>query len=166
MKDLFDKIDRDGFICRDDPVNELAEKEMIRSHDLSLRISAARPTDPHYKELLEELLQDKVDDSVAIVSPFYCDFGARLKLGKNIIINKGATIFISVNHDLADRHNRILFKKVTVRKNAWIAAGAIICPGVTIGENSVVAAGAVVTKDVADDTVVGGNPAKIIKRVK
>ena len=185
MKDLFDKIDRDGFICRDDPVNELAEKEMIRSHDLSLRISAARPTDPHYKALLEELLQDKVDDSVAIVSPFYCDFGARLKLGKNIIINKGATIFsagiveigdgvligpdvkiISVNHDLADRHNRILFKKVTVRKNAWIAAGAIICPGVTIGENSVVAAGAVVTKDVADDTVVGGNNKKIIKRVK
>lgn len=42
---------------------------------------------------------------------------------------------------------------------------AIICPGVTIGENSVVAAGAVVTKDVPDNTIVGGNPAKIIKQI-
>ena len=55
---------------------------------------------------------------------------------------------------------------MTIKRNAWIAAGAIICPGVTIGENSVVAAGAVVTKDVADNTVVGGNPAKIIKHIE
>ncbi|MCR5461705.1 MAG: hypothetical protein K6E87_01425 [bacterium] len=67
---------------------------------------------------------------------------------------------ISVNHDLADRHNKIIFKKVTIKKNAWICAGAIICPGVTIGENSVV-----VTKDVLDNTLVGGNPAKFIKNV-
>lgn len=185
MNKLFEKIDRDGYIIQDDQTYMIAEKEMIRSHDLSLRISSMRPTDPGYKDFLEDLLQDKVDDSVSIVSPFYCDFGSRLKLGRNIIINKGATVFsagiveieddvligpdvkiISVNHDLADRHNKIIFKKVTIKRNAWIAAGAIICPGVTIGENSVVAAGAVVTKDVADNTVVGGNPAKIIKHIE
>jgi acetyltransferase-like isoleucine patch superfamily enzyme len=43
--------------------------------------------------------------------------------------------------------------------------GAIICPGVTIGKNAVVAAGAVVTKDVPDNVVVGGNPARIIKKI-
>ena len=185
MNDFFKKIDKDGFIFRDDPTHMYAEKEMIRSHDLSLKISSHRPTDENYKQLLEELLQDIIDDSVAIVSPFYCDFGSRLKLGKNITINKGATIFsaglveieddvligpdvkiISVNHDLVDRHNKIYFKKVTIKKNAWICAGAIICPGVTIGENSVVAAGAVVTKDVASNTVVGGNPARFIKNVE
>ena len=184
MREFYEKIDRDGYIYKNDLLDINAEKEMIRCHDLSLKISSLRPTDSNYKNLLEELLQDKVDETVAIVSPFYCDFGSRLKLGKNIIINKGATIFsaglvvieddvligpdvkiISVNHDLADRHNKILFKKVIIKKNAWICAGAIICPGVTIGENSVVAAGAVVTKDVESNTVVGGNPAKFIKKI-
>ena len=55
------------------------------------------------------------------------------------------------------------FKKVMIKKNAWICLGAIICPGVTIGENSVVSAGAVITKDVPDNALVGGNPAKVIK---
>ena len=185
MNRFFEKIKKDGFIYRNDPIHPIVEEEMIRSHDLSLKISSNRPTDSNYKELLEELFQTKIDDSISIVSPFYCDFCLGLKLGKNIIINKGTTIFsagiveieddvligpdvkiISVNHDLADRHNKIIFKKVTIKKNAWIGAGAIICPGVTIGENSVVGAGAVVTKDVLNNTVVGGNPAKFIKNIE
>ena len=44
--------------------------------------------------------------------------------------------------------------------------GVVICPGVTIGKNSIVAAGAVVTKDVMDNTLVGGNPAKFIKKLE
>jgi len=55
---------------------------------------------------------------------------------------------------------------VHIGRNAWIGVGAIILPGVTIGENAVVAAGAVVTKDVAPNTIVGGNPAKLIKTIK
>ena len=101
---MIEKIDRDGFIYTNDFDIEYAEKEMIRSHDLSLKISSLRPTDPNYKELLEELLQDKIDDMVSIVSPFYCDFGSRLKLGKNITINKGTTIFsagiVEINDDV------------------------------------------------------------------
>ncbi len=66
---------------------------------------------------------------------------------------------------LHDRHNLLHFAKVTIKENAWICIGAIICPGVTIGKNAIVAAGAVVTKDVPDNVVVGGNPAKIIKKL-
>jgi acetyltransferase-like isoleucine patch superfamily enzyme len=56
--------------------------------------------------------------------------------------------------------------KIVIKKNAWIGAGATILPGVTIGENAIVAAGAVVTKDVFDNTIVGGVPAKLIKKIK
>ena len=57
------------------------------------------------------------------------------------------------------------FAKVTIRNNACVGIGAIILPGVTSGRNAVVAAGAVVTKDVPDNAVVAGNPAKLIKMI-
>lgn len=131
---------------------------------------------------MEELFDRAIADSVAIVSPFYCDCGCRLTLGKSIIINKGATILsagrvdigdnvliapdvkiATVNHDLRDRMNLYHFGKVTIQENAWLCIGAIVCPGVTIGKNAVVAAGAVVTTDVPDNAMVAGNPARIIK---
>lgn len=56
-------------------------------------------------------------------------------------------------------------KSVTIQRNVWIGANAIILPGVTVGENSVIAAGAVVTKDVPPNTVVGGTPAMVIKEI-
>ena len=132
---MFDTIDATGTGRKSDPRMRNVEAEMIRSHELCLKISARKPTDPDYKGLLEELFQCALDDSVVVVSPFYCDCGCRMTFGKN----------------------------VTIKENAWICIGAIICPGVTIGRNAVVAAGAVVTKDVPDNAVVGGNPAKIIK---
>lgn len=184
MNAFFEIVDRDGTARDDEPYFKEGLAEIVRSHDLSLKISAKRPTDPDYRDLLCELFQTQIDPSVSIVSPFYCDNGCRVKLGKNITINKGATLLspgiidiedgvligpdvriATVNHDLYDRHHKYYFKKVIIKKNAWICIGAIICPGVTIGENSVVAAGAVVTKDVPDNVVVGGNPAKIIKKL-
>ena len=181
---MFEVIDATGSGYHSDPRMREIEGEMIRSHELCLKISAKKPTDPDYKGLLEELFQHEIDDSVAIVSPFYCDCGCRMTIGKNVTINKGATILspgkvviednvligpevkiVTVDHDLHDRHNLFHFGQVTIKENAWICIGAIICPGVTIGRNAVVAAGAVVTKDVPDNVVVGGNPARIIKKI-
>ena len=181
---MFDIIDATGAGDKRDPRMRDVEAEMIRSHELCLKISSRKPTDPDYKSLLEELFQREIDNSVAIVSPFYCDCGCRITIGKNVTINKGATIIspgkvviednvligpevkiATVDHDLYDRHNLFHFGMVTIKENAWICIGAIICPGVTIGRNAVVAAGAVVTKDVPDNVVVGGNPARIIKNI-
>ena len=181
---MFEIIDATGSGDKQDPRMRDIEAEMIRSHALCLKISSKKPTDPDYKSLLEELFQCEIDDSTAIVSPFYCDCGCRMTIGKNVIINKGATILspgkveiednvligpevkiATVDHDFYDRHNLLHFGKVTIKENAWIGIGAIICPGVTIGKNAVVAAGAVVTKDVPDNVVVGGSPARFIKEL-
>jgi len=90
--------------------------------------------------------------------------------GKNkIILEDNVRIapnvkFHASGHDIEDPTlNRHIGGEVRVKKGAWIGAAAIILPGITIGEKAIVAAGAVVTKDVADFTIVGGNPAQIIK---
>ena len=147
---MFDTIDATGTGRKSDPRMRNVEAEMIRSHELCLKISARKPTDPDYKGLLEELFQCALDDSVVVVSPFYCDCGCRMTFGKNVTINKGATILSP--------------GRVVIEDNVLIGPEVkIVTVDHTIGRNAVVAAGAVVTKDVPDNAVVGGNPAKIIK---
>ena len=77
-------------------------------------------------------------------------------------------IIVSTNHNIDGGlyYNNVISYNVTIGNNVWIASGAIILPGVNIGDNSVVAAGAVVTRDVPDNVVVAGVPAKIIKKIR
>lgn len=67
-------------------------------------------------------------------------------------------------HDISSRILELTHRPIVIEQSAWVAAWSIILPGVTIGEGAVVAAGAVVTKDVEPWAVVGGNPAKFIKK--
>lgn len=71
---------------------------------------------------------------------------------------------ITNNHDFYDR-SILTVQDTYIKKNAWIGANSIILPGVTISENAVVGAGSVVTKDVEANTVVAGNPAKVIRQL-
>jgi acetyltransferase-like isoleucine patch superfamily enzyme len=72
---------------------------------------------------------------------------------------------ISANHDFKQRENHIKDKPVIIEENVWIGANAVILPGVKIGKNSIVGAGSIVTKDVEENVIVAGNPARIIKRL-
>ena len=160
-----------------------ASDEMIRARRLCQLANETPINDPKYIEYLEELFDRKLD-GIRILTPFICDFGNRVKFGKNVFINHSAILSASggiefedgvsvapgvriatINHDFNNRHTIYTYGKVAIKKNAWIGMNATICPGVTIGENAVIAAGAVVTKDVPDNAVVGGCPAKIIKEL-
>ena len=136
-------------------------------------------------ELFSELTGKKVDESFRIFPPFYTDFGKNITMGKNVFINAdckfqdqgGITIddgalighgvvLATLNHDLApEKRQQLHPAPIHIGKNAWIGANAVICPGVTIGDNAVVAGGAVVISDVPSDTVVGGVPAVVLKRI-
>ena len=88
---------------------------------------------------------------------------AEVCIGNNVVISQGAYL-CTASHDISSPVMKLVTKKIQVEDYAWISARATILPGVTIGEGAVVAAGAVVVKDVEPWTVVGGNPAKFIKK--
>ena len=178
---VYDLMDNGGPTYVTEPYFKEAVDEMMRARTLCAKANACMPDDPTYVTYLEELFGRKLD-GVRILTPFICDFGNRVKLGKNVFINHSAILSASggiefedgamsapglriatINHDLNERHTKYTYGKVLIKKNAWLGMNVTICPGVTIGEYAVVAAGAVVTKDVPDFAVVGGVPAKVIK---
>ena len=90
-------------------------------------------------------------------------------IGNHVNLAQGITV-TALNHNFKDKTKRIdeqgiSTNPVVIGDDVWIGANAVILPGVTIGKHCVVAAGAVVTKDVPDNTIVGGVPAKVIKGI-
>ncbi|WP_108651865.1 sugar O-acetyltransferase [Dongshaea marina] len=142
--------------------------------------------DTERRELCEQLFGHFGKGSI-VCSPFTCELGQFIEIGEKCYINFNVTILdlhrvsiedhvmiapnvhiYTATHSL-DHSKRldweVIAKPVTLKRHAWIGGGAVICPGVTIGERSVVGAGAVVTRDVPDDCVVAGNPARVIRKL-
>lgn len=138
------------------------------------------------RNILSQIFGRELDESTVIFPPFFTNFGKFTKIGKHVFINHSCSFLdlggisiedqvligpqvklVTENHPLnPEERKSLITKPILIKKNGWIGAGAIILPGVTIGENSVVAAGAVVSKDVPNNIVVGGIPAKTIKNLE
>jgi acetyltransferase-like isoleucine patch superfamily enzyme len=136
-------------------------------------------------EIFSELTGNKIDSSFMCFPPFYTDFGKNITIGNNVFFNTGCSFqdrggirigngsmlgmnvtIATLNHGLSIETRNITYPSpVIIGDNVWIGSNATILPGVTIGNNSVVAAGAVVTKDVPENTVVAGVPAKVVKEI-
>jgi acetyltransferase-like isoleucine patch superfamily enzyme len=138
------------------------------------------------RALFSELIGKKVDESFLLIPPFYTAGGNEIRVGRNVFVNQNCTFYDLGGLDIADdvmigpnvsiittghplepsqRRATTIGKPIVIERNVWIAAGATIVGGVTVGENSVVAAGSVVTKDVPLNTLVGGNPARVIRSI-
>ena len=142
-------------------------------------------TDTEIPALMSELIGKQVGEGFRMFPPFYADFGKNIHIGKNVFINSGChfqdqggiyigddvlighnVVLATINHDLDPKQKRKNhYSPIRICSNVWIGSNATLLPGVTIGEWAVIAAGAVVTKDVEPYTIVGGVPAKIIKRI-
>ncbi len=95
--------------------------------------------------------------------------GNRVLIGPDVKIYAGGhSIIPSERLKVEDGKMKLISmpKSVKIEDDVWIGGNATIVPGVTIGEEAVVAAGSVVTKDVPPKTLVGGNPAKVIKEIE
>ena len=89
-------------------------------------------------------------------------------IGHNVMIAPNVQIYTATHPLEAKARNsgKEFAKPISIGNDVWIGGGAIICPGVTIGNRVVIAAGAVVTKNIPDDVLVGGNPAKVLKEIE
>jgi acetyltransferase-like isoleucine patch superfamily enzyme len=138
------------------------------------------------RAVFSDLIGHKVDESFSLIPPFYTTGGESIRVGRNVFINQNCTMYDLGGIDIADdvmigpnvsiitsghpiepsqRRAFVIAKPIVIERNVWIAAGATIIGGVTVGENSVVAAGSVVTRDVPPGTLVGGNPARVIRSI-
>lgn len=161
-------------------------KEVEETRKLVGELNTGYHTMDETRLQLARIWGQDVDSTVRMFPPFYTAFGKLTKVGKDVFINFGCTFLDQGGITIEDgvfigpgvkvtteahpenpelRHN-LLVEPIVIRRNAWIGAGAIILPGVTIGQNAIVGAGAIVTKDVPDNMVVAGAPARIMRKIE
>lgn len=179
--------DRTTIIPRRTPESAAMSANVKRAMAITAAINRLTYNDADdVRALFSELIGKKVDDSFLLIPPFFTTGGLDISVGRHVFVNQNCTFYDLGGLDIADdvmigpnvsiitsghpiepsrRRDFVVAKPIAIEKNVWIAAGATIIGGVTVGENSVVAAGSVVTRDVPPNTLVGGNPAKVIRSI-
>lgn len=137
--------------------------------------------------LLKELFGD-IGEGTQLNSPFACDYGSNIRIGRNGLVNYNC-VFLDCNlitigdsaqnapgvqiytahHPLDPEQRRSgleLASPVAIGNNVWLGGGAIVCPGVTIGDDSVIGAGSVVTHDIPASVLAVGNPCRVVKSLR
>lgn len=105
----------------------------------------------------------EMDDNAWIGPKVDCYNAAQIKIGKNATVSQGAFL-CTATHNIYSKAHELITIPIIIEDQAWVAANAFIGPGITIGQGAVVGATASVYKDVEPWAVVGGNPAKFIKK--
>ena len=173
-----------SYDIRDPKYVEEAHSEFARCRHLCHKINATDPDEVEsIRKLVEDLFEGRLDQSSFLTPPFQIDSAKSMFIGKNVFSNHGLTVMsvgtvtiedgvmlgpevalLTVNHE--PKNIRVIkTKEIVIKRNAWIGARVCILPGVTIGENAIVGTGSIVTKDVPDNSIVVGNPARVIKQI-
>lgn len=158
--------------------------EINRARHINFLINQTDPNDQEkIKQLESELLTNGLPKDSFLTPPFQVDCANRLFLGNNVFANHGLTVMslgtitiddgvmmgpevalLTVNHE--PKNIRVVKTgEIHLKKNAWLGARVTVLPGVTIGENAIVGSGAIVTKDIPDNTIAVGNPARVIRHL-
>lgn len=177
---------RAGELIRlDDPDYHLVQEQIDWAFTKTAELNKLSFDRKLIRAKIGELLGIEIYESTVICIPFYTDWGKYITIGKDVFINMGCTFMdrggitiedkvligpkvnlITENHPEDPELRRFVYAKpIHIKKGAWIGASATVLPGVTIGENAIVAAGAAVTKNVPDNAIVGGVPAKVIRTI-
>lgn len=136
------------------------------------------------KKLIKELIPNS--STLYIEPPFHCDYGyniycgeqvyfnvncvvldvTKVTIGNNVLIGPNVQLYTAAHPiDLETRKTLEFAKEITIGNDCWIGGSAVILPGVKIGNNCIIGAGSVVTKNIPDNSMVVGNPAKVIRKL-
>lgn len=170
------------------PGNEELMKEQLGCLNRLYDFNMTRPTELEKREVMLKEMFAEIGEGCYIEPPLHANFGGKhVHFGKNIYANFNLTLvddthiyvgdytMFGPNVTLATAGHPILPElrkegyqynaSITIGKNCWIGAGAIILPGITIGDNVVIGAGSIVTKDIPSNVVAVGNPCKVLREV-
>lgn len=185
VREFIEYMDSGKKVIGGTKIHECMDRLSQEALQLTAELNGCYHIPEEIRVLMERLTQKPVDESFRLFPPFYTDCGKNLTIGKHVFFNSGCkfqdqggitigdgslighnVVLATLNHNLDPEHRGdIIPAPIHIGRNVWIGSGSTVLPGVTIGNGAVVAAGAVVTKDVPDNTIVGGVPAKVMKTI-
>ncbi|WP_029904428.1 sugar O-acetyltransferase [Prevotella sp. 10(H)] len=152
-------------------------KEIIREYN-SLYASEQKEKERIIKDLfgsigvnfkLEQPFSCNYGNNIIIGNNFYANTGckffdeARIDIGDNVLLGPDVGIYTAINPVKEESVRPAL--PVVIGNDVWIGGGVIILPGVIIGDNALIIPGSIVTRNIPDNAIAGGNPAKVIKYI-
>ena len=186
LSEFLEHLNRGETVIGGSEVHQFMHEVSQQALKITVELNGSYHEPEEINILFSELIGKPIDPSFRMFPPFYTDCGKNITIGKNVFINSGCrfqdqggitigegtlighnAVLATLNHDFApDKRSSMHPAPIVIGKNVWLGANVTIVPGVTIGDGSIIAAGAVVTKDVPPNVVVGGVPAKILKKIE
>ena len=167
-----------------DATDEVLVEERLKVRKLLHKFNISEyHNEQFFRKNLSDLLPNSSND-IFIEPPFYCDYGynivcgekvyfnfncvildvAPVKIGNNVFFGPGVQIYTATHPlDFEVRKTLESGKSITIGNDCWIGGAAIILPGISIGDRCVIGAGSVITKNIPSDSLVVGNPGKVVK---